>query len=71
MKFKAGIIGVTFSAFLLGMVIAAETPTAQAQSPFNQWMYARYRKKRGGAAAKKTTKTTKRKVKKAARRNRR
>jgi hypothetical protein len=70
MKIKTGTIGIIFSAFLLGMVIVAETSTAQAQSPFNQWMYARYRKKRS-ATAKKATKATKRKVKKAARRNRR
>lgn len=62
MKIKTGVVGIIFSALLLGMVIVAETSSVQAQSAFNQWMYARYRKKGGGTKAKKVRKTTKKRV---------
>lgn len=58
MKLKAKIVGIIFCTFFLGLIVAAEASTVKAQSPFNQWMYARYRNKNKGTT-KRVTKTTK------------
>lgn len=64
-KLRASIIGMFFSSLVLGMFVfggvqAARAETGLEQVPFNQWMYARYRKKRGARkAVRKSGKTAK------------